>query len=62
MIRCVLSWFILPIFIIQVFFAYVLSSGILIADSGNADLCSGGEEKVPDRTVIAIIEQFWRTL
>ena len=56
MIRSLLSWLILPIFIIEVVFAYILSSGILIAASGNADFCSGGEQHVPDATVIQIIE------
>lgn len=61
MIRPLLSWFVLPIFIIEVVLAYTLSSGILIAASLNADFCSGGEEDIPDATVIEIIEKLGYT-
>lgn len=54
-LRCVLSWLILPIFVLQVIFAYALSSGILIAASANGDFCSGGESKTPDGTVNDIL-------
>ena len=54
--RCFLSYFILPIFIVLVVFAYCFASAILIAASANADFCSGGEEQVPDVTVTNILE------
>lgn len=54
-LRCMLTWVVHPIFIFQVVFAYILSSTILISASANADFCSGGEENIPDRTVLSIM-------
>ena len=55
-VRWVLSYFVLPIFIIMVVFAYSFASAILIAASGNADFCSGGAQQNPDVTVIEILQ------
>lgn len=55
-VRCVLSNFILPIFIIMVVFAYSFACGILIAASANADFCSGGAQQNPDVTVVQILQ------
>lgn len=56
-IRCVLSYFILPLFIFLVVFAFSFASAVLIAASGNADFCSGGEEQNPDMTMIEIFQE-----
>lgn len=53
--RFFLSWILLPFFIVQVIFAYSLSSAIVISASANADFCSGGESKTPDETVKEIL-------
>lgn len=54
-LRLVLSYILLPIFIIQVIFAYSFSAALLIAASANADFCSGGETRTPDGTILSIL-------
>jgi hypothetical protein len=54
-LRCLLSWFILPIFVLQVIFAYSFSAAVLIAAAANSDFCSGGSTQTPDGTVYEIL-------
>jgi len=54
-LRCILTWVIHPLFIFEVILAYVLCSVILIAASANADFCSGGQEQIPDETMLEIL-------
>lgn len=54
-LRLVLSYILLPIFIIQVIFAYSFSAALLLAASANADFCSGGETRTPDGTILSIL-------
>jgi hypothetical protein len=55
--RCLLSWLVLPIFIFLTLFAALLSCGMMIAASANADFCSGGTSKTPDGTVFEILSK-----
>lgn len=58
--RCLLSWLILPLFVLQVLFSYIASATLLIAASANADFCSGGSDQTPDGTVLEILsKQGW---
>jgi hypothetical protein len=55
-LRRFLSWIILPIFVIQVIFAYTVSSSLIIMASANADFCAGGSSShSPDSTVEQIL-------
>jgi len=53
--RCLLTWFVLPIFVFQVFFAYLVSSLVMMGASGNADFCSGGQQVSPTGTITNIL-------
>lgn len=55
-LRCLNSYFFLPLFIIMVIFSYVFSSSIAIVAGMNADFCSGGETRTPDGTVYSILK------
>jgi len=54
-LRCILSWLVLPIFCIQVFFASILGVIFIIGSVANADFCSGGKEQTPNDTVTQIL-------
>lgn len=57
-IPCLLSWVLLPIFILQVTVSYILSAVILILASANADFCSGGSvDPSPDQTIFNILKE-----
>jgi hypothetical protein len=51
----VLTWIIHPLFILQVIFASITCSIILMFASANADFCSGGEDNTPDSSVKDIL-------
>lgn len=53
--RTFLSWIVLPIFILQILFAFSLSSAMTMGATANADFCSGGQSQTPDATVKQIL-------
>ena len=54
-LRTCLSWIVLPIFILQIVFAFSLSSAMTMGASANADFCSGGQSQTPDASVKQIL-------
>eukprot|EP00547_Thalassionema_nitzschioides_P004836 CAMPEP_0194218518 /NCGR_PEP_ID=MMETSP0156-20130528/23952_1 /TAXON_ID=33649 /ORGANISM="Thalassionema nitzschioides, Strain L26-B" /LENGTH=654 /DNA_ID=CAMNT_0038947905 /DNA_START=39 /DNA_END=2003 /DNA_ORIENTATION=- len=57
-ISCLTNWLFLPLLAIEMIFAYVLSSLLLLGGGANADFCSGGANGTPDNTTLTIINHF----
>jgi len=55
-LQCFLMWVILPLFITNVTFLWLLSCLFSIGAIVNADVCSGGDEISPEGTIQEIIE------
>jgi hypothetical protein len=51
-----LTWIILPLFIILIVICFLLSGGIAIVASVNADFCSGGTENTPEGSIKNILK------
>ena len=51
-IQSMLSWIVLPLFIVWIVLSYVLCAGLAISASANADFCSGGPDQTPDSTLL----------
>lgn len=51
-VRLLLSWFILPLFIVWIVVSFVACAGLAMSTSANADFCLGGSDQSPDSTIL----------
>lgn len=51
-----LTWLVLPLFILCIIVAFLASAFICLTAVSNADACSGGADKTPDGTVYAVLD------
>ena len=54
-VQCLLSWLVLPLFILVTLVGIVACSSTAYLAVANADLCSGGPENTPDGTVMEVL-------
>jgi hypothetical protein len=52
---CILSWVVLPIFVVFIVICFLCSGAIAIGASANADFCSGGTTNTPEGTITEIL-------
>ena len=52
---CLLSWFMMPLFILLTILSIVACAAISAGAVTNADFCSGGESQTPDGTILDIL-------
>lgn len=45
------TWFLMPLFVLMVIFAYVATGWAALSTEGNADFCSGGATSTPEGTI-----------
>jgi len=55
---CVITWFLMPLFVLMVMFMYFVCGFAVLSAEGNADFCSGGPSNTPEGTLEAILGQY----
>jgi hypothetical protein len=57
----VVTWFLLPFFVLMIMFSYVMTGVFALATECNADFCAGGGDETPEGTLDQIMMQFNKT-
>lgn len=58
---CFIQWFILPLFVVMVMFAFFASAFGALGTEGNADFCSGGISNTPEETIHMVLREYGQT-
>ena len=58
---CFVTWFILPLFVVMVMFAFFASAFGALGTEGNADFCSGGVSNTPEETIHMVLSEYGQT-
>jgi hypothetical protein len=56
-----ITWFVLPLFLLMIIFAYAASGFVVLTAEANADFCSGGMDDTPEATIDTILAQYNQT-
>jgi hypothetical protein len=54
----VVTWLLLPLFVLMIMFSYVMAGVVALATQANADFCAGGGDETPEGTINQIMMQY----